>query len=74
MQYQFKNSLRLKVLKKLIIALTNPVIYYYIIEISYANFWLITKLIILRFKYKVFRKTNYTNNSIAKPKKKRKLD
>lgn len=73
MQYKFKNRIISKVLEKLVIAVINPFIYYLTVKIYYANPWLITKLIFSGIKLKVFEKTNFTNNSIAKPREKRRF-
>lgn len=69
MQYEFENRVVTKVLEKLIIAATNPLICYLIIEIDYVNPFLISKLIVLSIKFKVFGETSFANNSLAKHKR-----
>ena len=48
--------------------------YYWIVEVSYADLLLITKLIVLSIKLKVLRKTNFASNGIVKPTKKTRSD
>lgn len=66
-QYKFENGVMIKVLKKLIIAATNLLIYYLIFEIDYNNFFLVSKLIVLGIKFKIFDKIEFINNGSAKP-------
>lgn len=70
MQYKVENRAISKMTKKLVNNITNPLIYYLIMKISYANFWLITKLIILGIKFKVPKKISCGNNGKAKRQKK----
>lgn len=57
-------------LEKLIIVITNLLICYLIDKVSYINFLLITKLIIIGIEFKVYRKTSFASNNIAKLKRK----
>lgn len=74
MQYKFENEVVLKVPKKLMIVATNLQICYLIIKISYANLLLITKLIILGIKFKIFKEISFANDCIAKLRRKKKLN
>lgn len=69
MQYGFENKVILKMSKKHVITVANPLIYYLIDKLGYANSQLITKLIILDIKCKVSKEISFTSNSIAKSKK-----
>ncbi len=37
MEYEFKNGVMLEVPEKLVIATTNPLVYYLIVKVSYAR-------------------------------------
>ena len=56
-----------EVLEKLVIAATNSLVCYLIVEVDYANPFLVSKLIILGIKFKVPGKTSFVNNTPAKP-------
>lgn len=71
MQYKFKNRTILEVLEKFVIAATNLLIHYLIVKVSYTNFLLIIKLIILGIEFKVFKEISFANNKIAKFRKKK---
>lgn len=49
------------------IVITNLLVCYLIIEISFTNPLLITKLIILGVEFKVPKETSFTSDGIAKP-------
>lgn len=54
LEYEFENKAVLKVPKKLIITATNPLLYYLIVEVSYARLLLITKLMLKAIDFEVF--------------------
>ena len=56
----------MEVLEKLVITATNPQVCYLIVEVDYANFFLVSKLIILAIKFEVPRETDFANDSPAK--------
>lgn len=58
-----------KVSEKLVIAITNPLIYYLIIEVDYVNLFLVNKLIILGIEFEVLEETCFTNVSLVKPRR-----
>ena len=66
MQYKFENRAVAEVSEKLVIAAANPLMRYLIVEVDYANLFLVSKLIILGIKFEVPRKTSLANNSQAK--------
>ena len=66
-KYEFENEAVLKVPEKLVIAATNPLICYLIVEVSYARVLLITKLMFKGIKFKVFGEASYTYDGPAKP-------
>lgn len=53
-------------LKKLVIAVTNPLVCYLIVEIDYTKHFLVSKLIILDIEFEVFGETCFTNDSPSK--------
>lgn len=55
-----------KVPEKLVIAITNPLICYLIIEVDYINLFLVNKLIILGIEFEVLEETCFTNVSLVK--------
>lgn len=57
-------------LEKLIIVIKNLLICYLINEVSYINFLLITKLIVIGVEFKIYRKTSFASDNIAKLEKK----
>lgn len=59
-------------LKKLVIIIINPLINYLIVKITYANFLLISRLIVLGIEFKVIKKTSFISNRITKPGEKNK--
>lgn len=59
--------------KKLVIAMTNPLVCYLNVKVDYTNPFLVSKLIVLGIKFKVFRETSFVNNSLAKPRRQTKL-
>ena len=67
MQYEFENKVETEVPKKLVIAVTNSLVCYLIVEVDYANPFLVTKLIVLGIKFEVSRKTDLSNDSPIKP-------
>lgn len=66
MEYKFKNGAILKAPKKLVIAVTNPLVFHLIVEVSYVRLLLITKLIFMGIKFEVFGEASYTYNGSAK--------
>lgn len=74
MQYEFKNEIIAKMPEKLVIAATNLLVYYLIVEVNYTNLFLISKLIVLDIKFEVFKKTSFANDNLVKSKKQTKLD
>lgn len=58
MQYKFENRAILDIPEKLVIAVTNPLVCYLIVEVSYVKPLLITKPIFIGIIYKVFKKTS----------------
>lgn len=66
-KYEFKNEVILKVPEKLIITMTNPLVCYLIIIVSYTKLLLITKLIFISFKFEFFEKISCIYNGPAKP-------
>lgn len=71
MQYKFKKCLMLEVLEKLIIAVTNPLVCYLNVEVSYAKpFMLINKLIIISIEFEISGKTSCTYDGSIKSKRK----
>lgn len=66
MQYKFKNEEVLEVSEKLLIAVTNPLVCYLIVEVSYAGLLLITKLIFIDIEFEVSREVSYTYDDSAK--------
>lgn len=62
-QYEFGNRVILKVLKKLVIAVTNPFICYLIAEVNYVKLLPITKLILIGIKFEIPREVSYTYDS-----------
>lgn len=74
-QNKFNNRVVLKMLKKLVIAMTNTLICYMIVEVCYTNLCLISKLIILGIKFKISsRKTSFANYNIVKLKREIRLN
>lgn len=67
MQYKFKNGAVMEVPEKLVIAATNPLVCYLIVEVDYADPFLVSKLIVLGIKFEVPGETGFTNDSPAKP-------
>lgn len=66
MQYKFKNRTMTKLPEKLVIVLINLLVSYQMMKIDYAEFFLISKLIILNIKFEVSRVTSFANNRPAK--------
>ena len=66
MQYEFENRAVSEVPEKLVIAATNPLVCYLIVEVSYADLLLITKLIVLGIEFKVPGKTSFASDGKAK--------
>lgn len=67
MQNEFKNETVLKMSEKFVIIAINPLVCYLIVEVSYTNSLLITKLIILGIELKISKETGFAIDSIAKP-------
>ncbi len=67
MKYKFKNRVVLEVLEKLVIAATNPLVYYLIVKVSYVRLLLITKLIFIGIEFEVLREASYIYDSLVKP-------
>lgn len=65
MYYKFENKAVFKVLEKLVIIVTNLLVCYLIVEISYVEPLLITKLIVLGVESKVFREASFASNGIV---------
>lgn len=54
-------------LEKLVIAATNLLMCYLIVEVDYANLFLVNKLIVLGIKFEVLGEIGFANDSSAKP-------
>lgn len=67
MQYEFENGAVMEVPEKLVIAATNPLVCYLIVEVDYADPFLVSKLIVLGIKFEVPGETGFANDSPAKP-------
>lgn len=67
MHYEFENGAVVEVLEKLVIPVTNPLVYYLIVEVSYADPLLITKLIVLGVEFKVPGEVSFASDGTAKP-------
>lgn len=52
--------------KKLLITATNLLVYYLIIEVSYIELLVITKLMFIDIEFEIFREVSYTYDSSAK--------
>lgn len=68
-EYELKNGVMLKVPKKLVIAITNPLVCYLIVKVNYIRPLLIIKLIFISIEFKVFKEVSYTYDGLAKPKR-----
>lgn len=69
MEYKFKNGVMLEVSEKLIIVLTNLLVCYLIVKISYAKLLLIIKLMFIGIEFEVSGEASYTYNDQAKPRR-----
>lgn len=69
MEYKFKNEAILEVSENLVIVLTNPLVCYLIIKMSYAKLLLITKLMFLGIEFEVSGEASYTYNDQVKPRR-----
>ncbi len=69
MKYEFKNGVILKVSEKLVIAATNPLMCYLIIQVNYAKLLLITKLMFIGIEFEFPREASYTYDGPAKPRR-----
>lgn len=69
MEYKFKNEAMLEVSENLVIVLTNPLVCYLIIKMSYAKLLLITKLMFLGIEFEVSGEASYTYNDQVKPRR-----
>lgn len=58
MKYKFENRAVLEVPDKLVIVVTNLLICYIIVKVSYARLLLITKLMFISIEFEVFGKTS----------------
>lgn len=67
MQYEFENGAVMEVPEKLVITATNPLVCYLIVEVDYADPFLVSKLIVLSIKFEVPGETSFANDSPAKP-------
>ncbi len=67
MEYEFKNGAVLEVPKKLVAAVTNPLICYLIVKVSYTRLLLITKLMFIGIEFEVSREASCSYNGPAKP-------
>lgn len=65
-----ENKVVLEMPKKLIIAVTNPLVCYLIIGVNYTRLLLINKLIFINIKFEISRETSYTYNDLTKSRKK----
>lgn len=65
-----ENRAVLKILEKLIIMATNLLMYYLIVEVSYIEPLLVTKLIFIDIKFEFSKKTSCNYDSLAKPREK----
>lgn len=66
MQYEFENGAVVKIPEKPVIAVANLLLYYLIIVVDYANPFLVSKLIVLCNRFKVFGKTSFANDNPVK--------
>ncbi len=66
MEYEFKNGAVLKVPKKLVIAATNPLMCYLIVEVRYARPLLITKLMFISIEFEFSGETRCFYDGPAK--------
>lgn len=64
-EYKFENKIVLKISEKLLIAMTNPLVCYLIVQISYTRLLIITKLIFISIEFEVPRKASYTYDDLA---------
>lgn len=69
MEYEFENKAVLEVLEKLVIAVTNLLMYYLIVKVSYTRSLLITKLMLIGIKFEVPGEASCTYDNPAKPEK-----
>lgn len=67
MKYKFKNRAVLEVPDKLVIVVTNLLICYQIVKVSYVRLLLITKLMFISIEFEVFGKTSWIYDGLAKP-------
>ncbi len=67
MKYEFKNGVVLEVPEKLVIAATNPLVYYLIVKISYTRPLLNAKRIFIGIEFKVSGKASCSYDGPAKP-------
>ena len=73
MKYKFENGVVLKVPEKLVIAATNPLVCYLIVEVSYARALLIIKLMFIGIEFKVSKEVSCIYNGSAKPERETRL-
>lgn len=66
-KYKFENKAMLKISEKLLIAMTNPLVCYLIVQISYIRPLIITKLIFISIEFEVPRKASYIYDGLANP-------
>lgn len=56
MEYEFENKVVLEVVEKLVITVTNLLICYLIVKVSYARPLVIIKLMFISIEFEIFRK------------------
>lgn len=66
MEYEFENKVVLEVVEKLVITVTNLLICYLIVKVSYARPLVIIKLMFISIEFEIFRKPSWTYDSSAK--------
>ena len=67
MKYEFENGAVLQVPEKLVIAATNPLVCYLIVEVSYARALLIIELMFIGIEFEVPGEASYTYDGPVKP-------
>ena len=71
MKYELKNGAVLEVAKKFVIVVTNLLLCYLIVKVSYAKALFITKLMFISIRFEVFKKTSCTYDGLAKSRRER---
>lgn len=73
MQYEFENRVVLEMSEKFMIAPTNILVYYLIINMSYIGLLLIINLMFIGIKFEIPGKAVYTYDNSIKPRQKTRL-